>query len=249
MGKISKNQNGFSAVEAVLILVILGIVGFTGYFVWHAKQNTDKSLASNNSTTPIIKKKTPASIQSADPYAGWSGCSDTSEGLSFKYPSAWTTTGLGTGGACTADSEHQLSLYSPQVSGAPYFFRVEYFPTSASDGVIDGDNGTETILSVKALSVPKSKVPLYLVAFNAPGSSNSNYVFEFVLTDQSYTVGQKVDHVKAAASQQVSGDHYQLTANMVTEQGQQYLGEYTLAQYEAQPDYNNIVKLFESLSY
>jgi hypothetical protein len=57
VGKFRKNQNGFSAIEAVLILVILGIVGFTGYFVWHTKQNTDKSLASNNSTAPVIKKQ------------------------------------------------------------------------------------------------------------------------------------------------------------------------------------------------
>ncbi len=245
MKKVYKNESGFSAVEVLLVILILVVIGAVGYMVYH---NNHKTTAS---TTTNTKPATAAKITTTtpDPYAGWISCSDTSEGLSFKYPSTWTATGIGTGGACTADSEHQLSLYSPQVSSVPYFFRVEYFPTSASDGVIDGDNGTETILSVKALSVLKSKVPLYLVAFNAPGSSSSNDVFEFVLTDQNYTVGQTVDHVKAAASQKVSGDHYQLTANMVTEQGQQYLGEYTLAQYEAQPDYNSIIKLFESLGY
>ena len=58
MGKMNKNQSGFSAVEALLILIIVGILGFTGYFVWHAKQSADKSLTPNNSTTPVIKKKT-----------------------------------------------------------------------------------------------------------------------------------------------------------------------------------------------
>jgi hypothetical protein len=56
VGKLSKNQNGFSAIEAILILVILGIIGVTGYFVWHAKQSTDKSLTPNASTTPSYKK-------------------------------------------------------------------------------------------------------------------------------------------------------------------------------------------------
>jgi hypothetical protein len=58
MGKLQKNQSGFSAIEALLILVIVGILGFTGWFVWQAKQNTDKSLTPNSSTTPVIKKKT-----------------------------------------------------------------------------------------------------------------------------------------------------------------------------------------------
>lgn len=68
MGKILKNQKGFGAVEALLILVILGIVGFTGYFVWHAKQNTDKSLTPTTSITPVIKKTqttTPTSTSKA----------------------------------------------------------------------------------------------------------------------------------------------------------------------------------------
>ena len=50
------NSNGFSAVEALLILVALGLVGFTGYFVWHAKQDTDKNLTPTNSTSPVFKK-------------------------------------------------------------------------------------------------------------------------------------------------------------------------------------------------
>jgi len=54
------NQTGFAAIEAVLILVVVAILGFTGWFVWHAKQSTDKSLdAANNSeqASISIKKK------------------------------------------------------------------------------------------------------------------------------------------------------------------------------------------------
>jgi hypothetical protein len=52
-----KNDSGFSAVEALLILVILGILGGTGWFVWNARQNANKSLTSNNSTVPTISKQ------------------------------------------------------------------------------------------------------------------------------------------------------------------------------------------------
>jgi hypothetical protein len=94
MGKIGKNQNGFSAIEVLLILVILGIVGFIGYFVLHAKHNTDKSLTSNHSTTPVIKKKTATTTPaSASMYQGWKDyCESTTSGC-FKYPSSWTAPG------------------------------------------------------------------------------------------------------------------------------------------------------------
>jgi hypothetical protein len=50
------NQSGFSAIEAVLLVVIVAIIGGTGYFVWHAKQNTDKSLNDTANSQPGIAK-------------------------------------------------------------------------------------------------------------------------------------------------------------------------------------------------
>src|SRR5262249_53344198 len=55
MGTIQK-QKGFGAVEALLILVIIGMLGFTGWYVWHAKQTADKTLSADNSSTPTFKK-------------------------------------------------------------------------------------------------------------------------------------------------------------------------------------------------
>jgi hypothetical protein len=39
-----KKQQGFAALEAILMLVAIAIVGFTGYYVWHARQDTNKVL-------------------------------------------------------------------------------------------------------------------------------------------------------------------------------------------------------------
>lgn len=74
-----KNQKGFSAVEGLLILIIIGILGFVGWYVWSAKDKTSKSFdevaSSNNSTT---------GIQTLKEYK------NTQYGFSFKYPSDWT---------------------------------------------------------------------------------------------------------------------------------------------------------------
>src|SRR5689334_13162813 len=52
------NQKGFSVVEALLILVVLGILGFTGWFVYHAKQSSDKnySAASTSDSSNATKQ-------------------------------------------------------------------------------------------------------------------------------------------------------------------------------------------------
>ncbi len=51
MSEIKKDERGFSPVETVLVIVIVAIIGFVGWFVYHAKQNTDKSLNAANTTS------------------------------------------------------------------------------------------------------------------------------------------------------------------------------------------------------
>lgn len=51
---MKKSQKGFSAIEAVLILVIVGLLGFVVWYVFHTKSSTDNTYgnASNVQTTP-----------------------------------------------------------------------------------------------------------------------------------------------------------------------------------------------------
>ena len=55
--KLSKHQQGFAAVEAILIVIVLGIIGFTGWFVYHSKQSTDKTLNQASTTTQTAGQK------------------------------------------------------------------------------------------------------------------------------------------------------------------------------------------------
>ncbi len=52
-----------------MVIVILGVVGFAGYFIWRTQQDTGKSSTSNTSSMPIVKKEaaatTPTSRDSA----------------------------------------------------------------------------------------------------------------------------------------------------------------------------------------
>ena len=84
---------GFSAVEALLILVIVGILGFTGWFVYHSQKTANKDYNSQSSTsqTSTTKKSdtSTASSVKTKAMATWATFSDATVGLTFKYPSGW----------------------------------------------------------------------------------------------------------------------------------------------------------------
>lgn len=57
MSKLQHDQQGFSAVEASLIFVIIAVIGSVGWYVWHTKQTTDKLLTTTTSANPVFKKR------------------------------------------------------------------------------------------------------------------------------------------------------------------------------------------------
>jgi hypothetical protein len=86
-----KNTKGFALVEGLLILVIVGILTGTGWFVWNARNKTnyslDKAGADSSSTTKSTKQ---SSAAQTDPTADWVSYSSKSGQFSFKYPKNWT---------------------------------------------------------------------------------------------------------------------------------------------------------------
>ena len=61
MGKLHKNQHGYSAVEALLILVALAIVGLVAWYVHRATTNANSNYSiQESSQKPSPKKSTPA---------------------------------------------------------------------------------------------------------------------------------------------------------------------------------------------
>lgn len=57
------NQKGFTAIEAILILVIIAVIGGTGYYVYHANKKTNDTLdaAGKSSQSSPAQRKTTTS--------------------------------------------------------------------------------------------------------------------------------------------------------------------------------------------
>jgi|GEM_PF-1359751 len=87
------NSPGFAAIEALLVVIILGLVGFTGWFVWHSKQVSDKTLtdASKSQPTTAAKKssntvKKPAA---SDETSSWLLYSPPSKNYTVQLADGW----------------------------------------------------------------------------------------------------------------------------------------------------------------
>lgn len=55
---MKSGQKGFTVIETLLVLILLAILGFTGYYVWHSQTTADKTLstaAKTSSTAPPVK--------------------------------------------------------------------------------------------------------------------------------------------------------------------------------------------------
>lgn len=85
MGKILKDDKGFSVVELFLVLIIVALVGALGWFVY---KDHNKATVTTNSTTSTQQTTT---AQAVSPYKGWKSYT-LGNAVSFKYPSTWSIT-------------------------------------------------------------------------------------------------------------------------------------------------------------
>jgi hypothetical protein len=94
MKKISKNQKGFTAVEGLLIILILVVIGAVGYMVYRNDHKTKTASVSSTSLTTSSSKKSSATTKSANPYAGWQTYHSKLGDFTIQYPANWNITGF-----------------------------------------------------------------------------------------------------------------------------------------------------------
>ncbi|MCK9641744.1 MAG: hypothetical protein M0R39_17715 [Prolixibacteraceae bacterium] len=76
----NSKQQGFGVVEAILIIVIIGIIGGAGWYVWSSQQKHYDNI--DGTTAPTSTQPTPTTTPS-DTYT------DSVANFSVKYPTTW----------------------------------------------------------------------------------------------------------------------------------------------------------------
>ena len=94
MKKIN-NESGFSAVELLLVIVIVVLLGFMGWYIYHNDHKTNVSVSKSSSTSTSV-------------YSGWKTFTTGYQKLSFKYPNNWVLTDNS-----TSNGNDFLSIKSP----------------------------------------------------------------------------------------------------------------------------------------
>ncbi len=84
---MKKNQNGFSAVEGLLILVIVGLLGGVGWYVWQNKQ--DDSSKTNISSSAKDEREDKAQEEVYKVPEGYTLYENKELGFKFVYPKVY----------------------------------------------------------------------------------------------------------------------------------------------------------------
>jgi Tfp pilus assembly protein PilV len=115
---MSKNQRGFSAVESLLVLTIVILIGAVGYMVY---KNHHKTSGSTNNSNVSVEATSPSN----SPYTGWKIYTALSH-ISFKYPSNWTVT---TSNNAPVSKSVTVNAPSRNIGGTNYQFGLFDFFT------------------------------------------------------------------------------------------------------------------------
>lgn len=111
MNKQSQNQSGFSIVEGLLIFIIIALVGFIGYYVWHASSKT-------KSTYDSVAKTASSSNQESSKKSGSDVITIKDAGGTVTPVTSNTTSGstTKTTTSSSAQPKQQTQTYSPYMN-------------------------------------------------------------------------------------------------------------------------------------
>lgn len=79
------NEKGFSALEALLVILVVVLIGGAGWYVWQSRADNNAPTNDTGSTNAYPTENTPKT----DPYEGWETYTLKYERFSFKYPKSY----------------------------------------------------------------------------------------------------------------------------------------------------------------
>jgi len=151
VGKLQKNESGFSVAEIVLVGVVIALIVIVGWLVYkNHHKTTTASVTSASSTKPTTSTKT-VTTTPTNPYAGWQSVCSSYGGLCLKYPSTWKlSTTANPSPNQSGDYYYITSPNSTNTAAYPPEDSVEY---QSNTEYTNGWNNTAGVYTSKILSV------------------------------------------------------------------------------------------------
>ena len=232
--------NSRNAMVAILVAALAGSV-------WLVMWVGGRQVLPQMVYTPVPgQEQGPEEGDNADPYAGWATCKDVTDGISFRYPNDWEQPNILENYCSSVPLPGAaFGLASPKGADDTYLIKMHYQGGISPEKprASEGTSG-QKILEVLPLNVLGAKKQLYVVVF-----ADLQYgpdVWEMVVTDQAYQVGQVVEYV-ALPTNQTDGKLFKFDANLAEGLGQNTHGTYPLSDYRDHPYYSTVLRIFESI--
>lgn len=193
----NRSQKGFSAVEAIIILIVVALLALGGWYVWKKNNkdtDTNKNTASQQKETPKEDEKP------VDPTEGWTSYANEKGKYSLKHPASWVmasnldacTEGLvllapsgATLGKCASEYFGQVGVSSREGDERDNFTFKEAYYTNVQDEpvTVAGITGNKytTVVSgmdnevVVGASPDNTKIVRYVFFTN-----NRTYVADYI---------------------------------------------------------------------
>jgi hypothetical protein len=231
MSKKSKNEKGFTAVEGLLIILILVLIGVVGYMVYNNGHKSKAASVSSKVSTP-------------NPYAGWKTYTASLEPISFKYPANWNINQGPDFGPSKSSNEEYVRLNGPirTIDGTSYKF---YFTLNINtpQGNPNYSSSEVQIASSNKLTDPSYPKPLYALILNLDEQED-----EVVASTANYQVGTSnmrdfVPFPTSTAGRAINMGGFYQNINQNT-----LLNNLSLAQFASLPEVQQAEKVFSSLA-
>ena len=84
---MKNNQKGFSAIELLIVIVIVGLIGAVGWLVYDRQKTAIESDSKSNKVTSTVETK-------ADPINSWLSYTSENQRYSMSIPDGWDLTGF-----------------------------------------------------------------------------------------------------------------------------------------------------------
>jgi hypothetical protein len=221
-----RNAAGFSAIEAILIVVVIAAIGLGGWYVYHRdhKAKPASTVTSTGSTKTITSPP-------ADPYAGWKTATSPRAKFSIKYPTSWTyAEAMGDN-----DNVEHITL-----DNANFHITIDsYIGKNPDNGGISTTTCTDCLetLNTTPFSIPKlGNASVDTVRYSID-TGRGNALILRLAGGTYYIPSSDAANVYTA---------FRGIGNLSSETAYQ---QETPSQFESNPDYGTAAKIFESVSY
>lgn len=245
---MNKNQKGFGIVETLLILILVGLLGGVGWYVYDSNKKADDSLtnASNSTDAYPGAKKNPAA---SDVYKGWKTYDK--NGTYFRYPADWSVnydsenpTGVVTVKS-PVDKEIKLVEFGTEKTSNPRL-ELSVVPKPSFETSSHACADTCTVYDVQQINNPSlTNEKLVISDFN--GGLGSPIMFS-VVDDPAVKVGSKDYIVGFTMNGQIRVVEANVQYNVDNDKTQRSFGAIdNLSDFKKTNTYRDMVKIMESV--